>query len=73
MKPIKITTEYITLGQFLKWNNLASSGGEIKMILQTVQIKVNGVLENRRGKKLYPKDEIAIEDIGVFVIVKNDS
>ena len=73
MKPIKITTEYITLGQFLKWNNLASSGGEIKMILQAVQIKVNGVLENRRGKKLYPKDEIAIEDIGVFVIVKNDS
>jgi len=73
MKPIKITTDFITLGQFLKWINLASSGGEIKMILETVQIKVNGVLEKRRGKKLYPKDEIMIEDAGVFVIVKNNS
>lgn len=72
MKPVKITTEYITLGQFLKWINLSSSGGETKMILETVQINVNGELENRRGKKLYPQDEIVIENAGAFVIVKNN-
>ncbi|MGS0973443.1 MAG: S4 domain-containing protein YaaA [Candidatus Izemoplasmataceae bacterium] len=72
MKPVKITTEYITLGQFLKWINLSSSGGETKMILETVQINVNGELENRRGKKLYPKDEVLIQNVGAFVIVQND-
>lgn len=72
MKPVKITTEYITLGQFLKWINLSSSGGETKMILETVQINVNGELENRRGKKLYPKDEVLIQNVGAFVIVQNN-
>jgi ribosome-associated protein len=51
---IKITTEFIKLGQLLKLTNLASSGGEIKFILETEQILVDGEYDNRRGRKIYP-------------------
>ncbi len=68
MQTITITTEYITLGQFLKFTNLAMSGGEIKAILETRSIKVDGEPENRRGRKLYPDMIVEIEDAGRFQI-----
>ncbi len=60
MKTVKITTEYITLQQLLKMENIISSGGESKYYLAENEVFVNGVLEQRRGKKLYPKDQIKI-------------
>ena len=69
MVKIKIETEYITLGQFLKFADITSSGGMVKEILQEYQIFVNDVAENRRGKKLYPGDKILIKSIGSFRIV----
>ena len=53
MKALKITTEYITLGQLLKIENIIQSGGEAKIFLSTNIVLVNGELENRRGRKLY--------------------
>ncbi len=71
MKKIKINTEYITLGQFLKFAAIINSGGETKIFLSEYEIKVNGELENRRGKKLRPSDTVEVEDFGVFVIVED--
>ncbi|MBR3349394.1 MAG: RNA-binding S4 domain-containing protein [Solobacterium sp.] len=56
----KITTDYITLQQFLKLEDIASSGGEAKVLVSQLDITVNGEKENRRGRKLYPGDEIMI-------------
>ena len=56
----KITTDYITLQQFLKLEDIASSGGEAKVLVSQLDITVNGEKENRRGRKLYPGDEIII-------------
>ena len=47
----------ITLGQFLKYVNIISSGAEAKMFLQENALVVNGEKENRRGRKLYPGTE----------------
>lgn len=58
---IKITTEYITLQQFLKLSGEASTGGQAKIMAQTADITVNGEAENRRGRKLYPGDEVTVE------------
>ena len=69
MEAIKISTEYITLGQFLKFVNLASSGGEVKVFLATYTIYVNDELEARRGRKLYPGMEIVIANVGDYKIV----
>ena len=54
MKELKINTEFITLQQFLKIENIISSGGEAKYFLAENEVFVNSELENRRGRKLYP-------------------
>ena len=46
------------LDQFLKWNNLVSSGGEAKNFIKSGSVKVNGVIETRRGRKLIKGDKV---------------
>ena len=70
MNNVKIITEYITLGQFLKLTNIASSGGLVKAILAEYKISVNDTPDTRRGKKLYPGDKITIKTIGEYRITK---
>lgn len=62
MTSITIYTEYITLGQFLKFVNLASGGGDVKALLATAQIFVNDEVEHRRGRKCRPGDRIRVND-----------
>lgn len=62
MDTLKITTEYITLQQLLKIEDIISSGGEAKYFLANNQVFVNNEPENRRGRKLYPKDVIKVEN-----------
>lgn len=57
----KITTEYITLQQFLKFAGIAQSGGEAKILVKEKEIFVNGEPENRRGRKLYPGDKVQVD------------
>ena len=46
------------LDQFLKWQNLVSSGGEAKIFIKSGSVKVNGVIETRRGRKLNKGDKV---------------
>ncbi len=62
MKTVKINTDYITLQQLLKMENIISSGGEAKYYLLEHEVYVNNELEQRRGKKLYLSDQIRIEE-----------
>ncbi|MFW6298964.1 MAG: RNA-binding S4 domain-containing protein [Bacillota bacterium] len=68
MKDIEITTPFIKLGQFLKYSNIAASGGDIKAILFSENVKVNDAVETRRGRKLYPGDRVEIAGEGSFMI-----
>ncbi|GEN31235.1 S4 domain protein YaaA [Cerasibacillus quisquiliarum] len=67
---INITTEYITLGQLLKLANIFESGGMIKQFLQEQGVFVNGEVEKRRGRKLYPGDIIEFEDGLTIQVIK---
>jgi len=58
---IKIDSEFITLGQFLKFADIIQSGGEAKQFLASHKVIVNGEDDNRRGRKLRPNDVIEIE------------
>ena len=49
---ITINTEYITLGQFLKLADIVQSGGEAKSFLAQNDVEIDGVSDNRRGRKL---------------------
>jgi len=53
VKKVKITTEYITLGQLLKFVGIIRSGALAKEYLMINNVLVNGEKEERRGRKLY--------------------
>ena len=67
MKIIKITTDYITLGQFLKLANIVSSGGMVKPFLMDNDVIVNDNLENRRGRKIRVNDKITVLNETFFI------
>lgn len=48
--------EYIKLGQALKAADLVESGGQAKIVVQDGQVRVNGEVDTRRGKKLAAGD-----------------
>ena len=68
MESIKIDTPYITLGQLLKRLDVIDSGGQAKYFLQEVTVKVNGEVETRRGRKIYPQDQVDISGIGSVTV-----
>jgi S4 domain protein YaaA len=72
MQEIPITSEFITLGQFLKLAGLVDSGGEVKTYLAETSIQINGEHDNRRGRKLFPGDTITVEKGESFQIVTGD-
>jgi ribosome-associated protein len=52
----------IELAQFLKLQRVVGSGGEAKLLVQSGQVKVNGEVETRRGRKLQPGDVVELAD-----------
>jgi ribosome-associated protein len=58
----------ITLGQFLKVAQLASTGGEGKILITQGAVRVNGELEERRGRKLVPGDVVQVGDLAAQVV-----
>ena len=49
---ITIYSEYITLGQFLKLADIIQTGGEARSFLAQNKVVIDGVEDNRRGRKL---------------------
>ncbi len=64
---ITIKDEYIKLGQALKLAGLVGSGVDAKMVIADGLVTVNGEVETRRGKKLYPGDNFEFEGEEVTV------
>lgn len=55
---IKVKGEYIRLDTALKLAGLVPTGGAAKIIIQDQGVLVNDELDHRRGRKLYPGDEV---------------
>ena len=66
-KLVNIKTEYITLGQLLKFLRIVGQGGEEKIYLANNPVAVNGESDNRRGRKLRPGDVVTLPE-GEFEI-----
>lgn len=56
MNSIKIKDEFIKLGQAMKLANMVSSGVDAKFVITDGLVSVNGEVDVRRGRKLYPGD-----------------
>jgi ribosome-associated protein len=68
IQEVEIYTETITLGQFLKWAGLVETGQQAKSVIQEGEVKLNGVVETRRGKQLQPGDIIEIDNLALVVV-----
>ena len=62
MEPSQELPAAVNLGQALKAANIAGTGGEAKVLIQTGEVRVNGEVETRRGRKLKSGDIIEVGD-----------
>ena len=61
MQTIKLREEFIKLGQALKAVGFVESGVEAKDVIQNGLVLVNGEIDTRRGRKLYPGDVVVFD------------
>jgi ribosome-associated protein len=60
----------IQLAQFLKLQGLVGSGGEAKILIQRGDVRVNGAIETRRGRRLRPGDQVELA--GSLLVVPSE-
>ena len=65
---ITIRDNFIKLGQAMKLSGLVSEGVEAKLLIQDGEVLVNGEVETRRGRKLFPGDVFSWQGETVEVI-----
>ncbi|PHS32291.1 MAG: RNA-binding protein [Alkaliphilus sp.] len=68
MNEVKIKEEYIKLDQLLKLTDIAVTGGHAKIIIQNKEVKVNGKIEIRRGRKIRKGDKIEVEEKKIIIV-----
>jgi len=64
---VSIVGDFIRLGQLLKLADAVDAGSDVKQLLATGEVTVNGETETRRGRQLVRGDEVSTraEDITV--------
>ena len=60
--------EFIKLGQVLKATGLVDSGVVAKEVIQNGEVKVNGEVDTRRGRKLCDGDLVEFENQMVKIL-----
>ena len=60
MEQININSEYITLGQFLKYVGIIDCGSYAKQFLLENNVYINNEQDQRRGRKIYPGDVVEV-------------
>ena len=64
--------ETIKLDQFLKLAQVVATGGQAKALIQGGEVKVNGEIETRRGRKLRQGDRVEVHGEEMVVLVEPD-
>lgn len=60
---VELTRIPAELFKILKFEGIASSGAEAKLMVENGQVQVNGEPESRKRRKILPGDTIVIDDI----------
>lgn len=61
MRVVKISREPVELYKILKFEGMAATGGEAKMVISEGQVQVNGKVETRKRKKIVAGDSIEFD------------
>ena len=69
MKDVELTKEPVELYKIIKFEGMATSGGEAKAIIADGQVTVNGIIEKQKRKKIVSGDviEYGAEKIRLFL------
>jgi ribosome-associated protein len=67
MHEVPIRGQMIRLGQLLKLAAVIDSGAGVKAFLATERVWVNGQIEARRGRQLYPGDTVRVGERELLV------
>lgn len=59
MREVSISGDSIRLGQLLKLAGSVDSGSDVKDLLATGEVTVNGEVETRRGRQLVRGDQVS--------------
>jgi ribosome-associated protein len=70
MKEISITKEPVELYKILKFEGLATSGGEAKTVIDAGDVLVNGSVETRKRKKIVAGDTIEYQGEQYLILFK---
>lgn len=67
---VKIITDTIELAALLKWANIVGSGGEAKHLIRSGVVSVNGEIVTQKRKKIYPGDNVCIDEEIMLTVEK---
>jgi len=73
MVSVPIATETIRLSQLLKLVNVVQDGAEAKFRIANEEVRVNGVVEVRRGRKLRNGDRVEFAGKTYEIAVDNST
>ena len=69
---VHIDTVPVELFKILKFESIAFSGGEAKHMIADGLVRVNGHLETRKRKKIFPGDTIEVMDVFLQIAAQSD-
>lgn len=67
VRTVAVRAVPIELCQLLKFGGLIGSGGEAKTIISEGQVRLNGVVETQKRKKVLAGDKVTIGDQTIVV------
>ncbi len=68
MDIVEIREESIALFKLLKLANMVASGGEAKYVVSEGLVRVNGAVETKKGKKIFPGDIVEFQGVRIQVV-----
>ncbi|GAA2859890.1 RNA-binding S4 domain-containing protein [Paenarthrobacter ilicis] len=68
IEEIPIRDDMIRLGQLLKLANLVEDGVEATELIKNGLVKVNGDIDERRGRQLHPGDTVTVNGRTVRIV-----
>jgi ribosome-associated protein len=57
----------ICLDDYLKACGIVETGGQAKIVIQTGRVRLNGVVETRRRKKLFAGDVLHVDNMEFLI------
>lgn len=66
-RDVRVPSGTIRLGQFLKLADVIDVGSDVKYLLGSYEVRVNGEEETRRGRQLVPGDVVTVGDVDLRV------